>query len=549
MSLHQYGLVGTYTNETYPTPPCGFFDYTLTSSSLEFSDFQSRICVPNKIVMALTAINCTLVLALWAFGAYLTVREFRLARQWNETKSFCVFYFISTFGAIGFALNDVVGNPYWNSVAWYLCTLGVCSMEATTVVAWAKITLKILDLRKDFRSEARSRDLLRWLERGMRWLLVAICVVLIPLLALRAAWYDFHNPWWYNFLMWIHHLIMLIWLPVFAMTVVVFGIKLASLLNDALEAIDDSDISSSGLKPASAVISVGGGVLGTQQILSQGSTYAQQLRSEAKKKRIKAVIRKVQIVTFLVSFDKMSFCVCYLTYVVYGGLTMYDPRNGMGANFSYWSTNGLVVIWGTALLLGCGWYHLRKDHRSDDAKASERFRTGSISSTSSKGIRGYPLPFNHNRALNDLGNSTVPHEHEANASLVARQQSDRNDSSVFVVPMSPSRSNYQGIDTAFRQEEFGGGGSGSAFNSPSQNREMGRVAASTITDAGDRTVSQPGQRFPPPQPNRQQPNVWWNQEHVVLQQRQQQQQQLQEQQQQQQQHQLQRLYAAESYRA
>ncbi|KAI8801636.1 hypothetical protein BJ742DRAFT_836118 [Cladochytrium replicatum] len=128
MSLLTYGFTGSYTNITYPTPQCGFFDWTIDGSSLEFGDYQSRICISNKVVIALTVTNCIASTATWTFGIYLTVREFSMVREWNDTKNFCLFYFVGAVGAALFAVNDIVGSPVWNSVGWYLATIGVCAM-------------------------------------------------------------------------------------------------------------------------------------------------------------------------------------------------------------------------------------------------------------------------------------------------------------------------------------------------------------------------------------------------------------------------------------
>ncbi|KAI8806553.1 hypothetical protein BJ742DRAFT_358283 [Cladochytrium replicatum] len=357
MSLVQYGAVGGYTNATYPPPPCGFFDWTVNGNSIEFGDFQSRVCISNKIIIALTITNCIASGATWAFGAYLTVREFSLVREWNDTKSFCVFYFVGAIGAALFAVNDIVGSPLWNSIGWYLATIGVCAMEAFTVLLWARVTLKIIHLKKS--ETDRSKELMRWLSRIMVGLTTFVCVALLPVFVLRAAWYDFKNPWWYNFLMWLYHVVMLPWFPLFATTVIVFGFKLSKLLNETMDAFDNS---------SSKQTASGNGVLGTANYsqTNRVSTYAQ-VRADSRKTKFQSAIRKIKIVSILVCVDKLGFLLSYTTFAIYGGMTMYEPKSGMGAYFSFYAMNCLIIFWGNGLLLGCGWYHLRRD-RSDDSK-------------------------------------------------------------------------------------------------------------------------------------------------------------------------------------
>ncbi|KAI8813829.1 hypothetical protein BJ742DRAFT_787605 [Cladochytrium replicatum] len=360
MSLLHYGFVGRYTNSTYPNPPCGFFDWTIDGTSIEFGTYQSRICIPNKVVIAFTVTNCLAISAMWIFGIYLTVREFWLVRGWNDTKNFLLFYFVGAVGAGLFAVNDIVGSPVWNSIAWYLATVGVVTMEAFTVLVWARVTLKIIDIRRGLvvNPETSPNDLMKWLSRVMAWLTVFVCIVLAPVFGLRAAWYNFEDPWWYNTLMFAYHLIMIPWFPVFAAAVIVFGVKLTKLLQETTK---PSVIINGG--------TVASGTVSYSRRSGNGATstfYENENRAQSNKEKVAAVIKKVRLVAILVFADKLGFFLCYTTFVVYGGTTMYEPERGMAAYFSYIAMNGLIVFWGCALLMGCGWYHLRADRSSSE---------------------------------------------------------------------------------------------------------------------------------------------------------------------------------------
>ncbi|KAI8803105.1 hypothetical protein BJ742DRAFT_510758 [Cladochytrium replicatum] len=176
------------------------------------------------------------------------------------------------------------------------------SQEAFTVLLWAQVTLKIIHLKKS--ETDRSKELMRWLSHIMVGLTTFVCVALLPVFVLRAAWYDFKNPWWYNTLMWAYHVVMLPWFPMFATTVIVFGFKLTKLLNETMDVFDNS---------SSKQTASGNGVLGTANYSqNRVSTYAQ-LRSDSRKAKFQSAIRKIKIVSILVCGDKLyqlpvAFC-------------------------------------------------------------------------------------------------------------------------------------------------------------------------------------------------------------------------------------------------
>ncbi|KAI8801634.1 hypothetical protein BJ742DRAFT_575009 [Cladochytrium replicatum] len=230
-------------------------------------------------------------------------------------------------------------------------------MEAFTVLVWARITLKIIVID----TEASREELMRWISRVMTWLTAFVCVAIAPLFILRAAWYKFEDPWWYNTMMFFYNLVMLPWYPLFAATVIVFATKLTNLLEESMKTLTTSSFSA--CKPG------GSSIPGT-------GSHCQKLENDVpstsvgSRRKILAVTKKIRLVAILVCVDKLGFALSYTTFVVYGGMTMYEPELGMAAYFSYIAMNCLIVFWGCGLFVGCAWYHLRVDNSSDDTMPS-----------------------------------------------------------------------------------------------------------------------------------------------------------------------------------
>ncbi|KAJ3070421.1 hypothetical protein HK102_006671, partial [Quaeritorhiza haematococci] len=187
---------GTSADDTHtvPPPPCGFFDWTWEGRSIEFIYFQSRLCVPNKIIISLTLFHLIVQFTTLLGIIYFFYKDFRLfGRKWNISKTTYCFMLFGLTGAAVYVICDVAGSVLQAVVGLWMTMVGTFAMQTSTILVWAELGISLLNFNNTTKTVA-----LRRLRNTLLFGTIAFTIVSIPISATKLFLYDFNDPYYYN---------------------------------------------------------------------------------------------------------------------------------------------------------------------------------------------------------------------------------------------------------------------------------------------------------------------------------------------------------------
>ncbi|KAJ3111189.1 hypothetical protein HDU96_005912 [Phlyctochytrium bullatum] len=338
------------------THPCGKFNMSewSTGTTLERAVFQSGVCISNKLISIVTLLNLALSAITFATVAVALVRDaLFVSAQWSDSKTGLVLCLCAAASAAVISLSEVSGSIVVNSVGWICCTWFVCAMEHVTVSTWAKITIHLASasgLRRDFGLHHRT------LNHRMNVLTLLLFVVVVPIHTVRAALYNLDDPFIYNACLLVYAAIMIPWCAAFGLTVFVFGMSFAEILEDTaakLEPVRTVTHGGSGGYPSST--------RSPSKSLPSTSVWADPPPTPAhaggssyhayvdpRRDEFRAIARKARWVAWGIVVDKVGFVLSFASLAGWGGATVRDVGGNPGvmSGISFYGLYFVVIPWG-----------------------------------------------------------------------------------------------------------------------------------------------------------------------------------------------------------
>ncbi|KAJ3113425.1 hypothetical protein HDU96_003398 [Phlyctochytrium bullatum] len=357
-------------------PPRYFNSSNLADGySVEFSMLQSKICLPNKLIVGLTAANLSYTGLTFFITVFAFIRDFFVvSKGWNDSKSVLILCIGAASSVVLMTIADITGSPTVNSVGWCGATVFICTMEHVTIMSWAKVTINVVGI--------NSKELQKHYENLRFRMFVLSCAVLsalIPIFAVRIALYKFDDPFAYNLTFMVHCLFMMPWFSLFTFTVYSFGSTLTNILETSVKNLAGGDKESSGagssnMSSTGAASSNNPSAAASTNNTGGGSNTAA-ARAEKKRAETMQIAFRVRLVQYGLVVDKLGFIGSYITICTYGFLTLRNTDNGTLAWVSYYGHNLIVLPWV---------YNWKSVNKPEDSSSSA---APSTTNTVSKGKR------------------------------------------------------------------------------------------------------------------------------------------------------------------